>query len=133
MQHSGKGGEQVPIHGGDGTYEGIENVVRYSKNATTLEQSPELSPLVEGSRWLTRNGYPITTGTSFLMALEFTKDGPRAQAFLTYGESGDQESPHFIDQTRLYSAKAWRPILFEEKDIVADPNLVQMTISAPRG
>ena len=132
VQHSGKGGEQVPIHGGDGTYEGIENVVRYAKNGTTLEPSPELAPLVEGSRWLTRSGYPITTGTSFLMALEFTTEGPRAQAFLTYGESGDRESPHFIDQTRLYSEKAWRPILFAEQDIVADPQLTTTTVTAPR-
>ena len=43
VQHSGKGGEEVPIHGGDGTYEGVENVVRYAKNATTLEPSPELA------------------------------------------------------------------------------------------
>ena len=67
------------------------------------------------------------------MALEFTKEGPRAQAFLTYGESGDQESPHFIDQTRLYSEKAWRPILFDEKEIVADPSLTVQEVSAPKG
>jgi acyl-homoserine-lactone acylase len=133
VQKSGRGGEPVPIHGGDGTYEGVENVVRYAENQTTLEPSPELAPLVEGSRWLTASGYPITTGTSFLMALEFTAAGPRARAFLTYGQSGDGASPHFLDQTKLYSEKAWRPILFAEGDIAADPQLVTVTVSAPRG
>jgi acyl-homoserine-lactone acylase len=132
LQHSGKGGEKVPIHGGDGTYEGVENVVRYARNQTTLEPSPELAATVEGSRWLTGDGYPITTGTSFLMALEFTAEGPRAQAFLTYGESGDWESPHFIEQAKLYAEKAWRPVLFTEEDILADPNLAQITVLAPR-
>jgi acyl-homoserine-lactone acylase len=133
VQYNGKGGERVPIHGGDGTYEGVENVVRYAKNQTTLEPPAALAPLVEGSRWLTGQGYPITTGTSFLMALEFTDQGPRAQAFLTYGQSGDPESPHFIDQTRLYSTKSWRPILFDERDILADPGLEEMTVTAPPG
>jgi acyl-homoserine-lactone acylase len=133
LQHSGKGGAEVPIHGGDGAYEGVENVVRYAKNQTTLEPSPELAATVEGSRWLTADGYPITTGTSFLMALEFTPTGPRARAFLTYGQSGDRESPQFVDQTRLFSEKAWRPVLFTEQDIVADPNLTTIAVSAPRG
>ena len=122
----------VWFDGGDGTYEGVENVVRYSKNQTTLEPSPELAATVEGSRWLTSDGYPITTGTSFLMALEFTPEGPHAQAFLTYGESGDPQSPHYVDQTKLYAEKSWRPVLFAEKDIVADPELVTLTVSAPR-
>jgi acyl-homoserine-lactone acylase len=132
VQHDGRGGEPVPIHGGDGTYEGVENVVRYAKNGTTLEPPAALSPQVEGSRWLTGDGYPITTGTSFLMALEFTREGPRAHAFLTYGQSGDPQSPGFLDQTRLFSEKAWRPILFAEKDIAADPELTTASVTAPR-
>ena len=53
VQHNGKGGEPVPIHGGDGTYEGVENVVRFAKNAHHARAAARLAPLVEGSRWLT--------------------------------------------------------------------------------
>jgi acyl-homoserine-lactone acylase len=66
------------------------------------------------------------------MALEFTSEGPRAQAFLTYGESGDWESPHFIDQTLLFATNSWRPILFAGKDIEADPNLEVLDVEGPR-
>ncbi|MEY4167671.1 MAG: Acyl-homoserine lactone acylase PvdQ precursor, partial [Acidobacteriota bacterium] len=113
---------RIPIHGGEGAYDGIANFVNYSPNRTTLEPvpSPEKIP---GSRFLTRDGYPVTYGTSFIMALEYTDRGPRAQAFLTYSQSGDPDSPHFYDQTMLFSEKKWRPILFEDRDISADRNL----------
>ena len=122
VQYSERSGRRIPIHGGDGTFDGIANFVSFSPNRTTLEpvQMPEK---VTGSRLLSKAGYPVNVGTSFIMALEFTDKGPQAKAFLTYSESGDPESPHYYDQTLLFSAKKWRPILFEEKQIVSDPNL----------
>ena len=57
------------------------------------------------------------------MALEYTEKGPRAQAFLTYSQSGDPTSPQFLDQTQLFSDKQWRPIRFTEQEIRADRNL----------
>ncbi|QFU20562.1 acylase [Shewanella eurypsychrophilus] len=65
-------------------------------------------------------GYPVFHGASWLMALEFTDNGPRADAFLTYGQSHDPESDHFVDQTRLFSKGEWRPVVFTEQDIKAD-------------
>lgn len=122
LQYSDKNGGRIPIHGGDGPYEGITNVLGYSPNRTTLE--PGMNPArVPGSRNLTKEGYPINVGTSFIMALEFTANGPHAQAFLTYSESGDPASPQYYDQTELFSAKKWRKILFTEAEIKADPNL----------
>jgi acyl-homoserine-lactone acylase len=122
LQHTVRNTRRIPIHGGEGAYDGIANFVNYSPNRTTLEPvpSPEKIP---GSRFLTRDGYPVTYGTSFIMALEYTDRGPRAQAFLTYSQSGDPDSPHFYDQTMLFSEKKWRPILFEDRDISADRNL----------
>ncbi len=118
VQFAQRGARRVPMHGGDGTFEGIENFVRNHPNGTTLE--PQERPAsVEGSRFLTEAGYPVNSGTSFLMALEYTPDGPRAEAFLTYGQTGDPGSEHFWDQTELFSAKEWRPILFEEAQIEA--------------
>ena len=65
-------------------------------------------------------GYPVFHGASWLMALEFTESGPQAEAFLTYGQSHDPESEHFVDQTRLFSKGEWRPVVFTEAQIEAD-------------
>jgi acyl-homoserine-lactone acylase len=66
---------------------------------------------------LTTEGYVVNYGTSFIMTLQYTDDGPEAAAFLTYSESDDPASPHFADQTPLFSDKEWRPILYREEDI----------------
>jgi acyl-homoserine-lactone acylase len=57
------------------------------------------------------------------MALQYTDKGPQARAFLTYSQSDDPASPYYADQTRLFSDKQWRTILFAEDDILADPAL----------
>ena len=84
---------------------------------------------MDGGRFLRRDGYPVNVGTSFLMAVEFTDDGPRARALLTYSQSGDPGSPHFTDQTRMFSRKEWRPVLFRRADILADPELRTYEVS----
>jgi acyl-homoserine-lactone acylase len=86
---------------------------------------------IEGSRYLTTDGYPVNSGSSFVMALEYTDEGPRAQAFLTYSQSGDPESVHFSDQTELFSKKAWRPIAFAEAEVAAD-TVSSVTVTGPR-
>lgn len=122
VQYSDRNGARIPIHGGEGAYDGIANFVNYAPNTTTLEPTP-VPERVKGSRFLTKDGYPVNRGTSFIMALEYTAKGPRAQAFLTYSQSGDPTSPLYYDQTMLFSAKKWRRILFDEAEIKADPNL----------
>lgn len=127
VQYSDKNGGRIPIHGG-GAYEGIANIVSFSPNSPTLE--PFASPeRVKGSRFLTKEGYLVNYGTSFIMALEFTTSGPRAQAFLTYSQSGDPASPHFHDQTQLFSQKKWRRILYTDAEIKSDPNLKTSKVS----
>ncbi len=128
VQYSNKNGGRIPIHGG-GAYEGIANIVSYSGGSTTLE--PHASPeRVKGSRYLGKDGYLINYGTSFIMALEYTANGPRAQAFLTYSQSGDPSSPLFYDQTLLFSEKKWRRILFTETEIKSDPNLKTIKVTS---
>ncbi len=112
MQYAIRWGEVVPIHGGRGK-EGVSNVVGGGANTTTTELSAPTD----------RPGYPVTNGTSFVYNVEFTADGPVAEALLTYGESGDPASPYFSDQTKLFSAKQWRPIKFTDEAIAADPDL----------
>lgn len=131
LQHSNKNGGRIPVHGG-GPREGITNMVSAFGNGTTLEPGPEFEPFVQGSRSLREDGYPVTAGTSFIMALEYGADGPNARAILTYSQSGDPASEHFTDQTWLFSRKEWRPVLFREEDINSDPNLETYRVSAPR-
>jgi acyl-homoserine-lactone acylase len=119
LQYSDRNGGRIPIHGGEGTYEGITNFVNFAPNQTTLE--PFANPArVSGSRLLTKEGYPVNRGSSFVMALEYTDRGPRAVAILTYSQSGDPKSPLYYDQTELFSAKKWRRVVFTEKEITAD-------------
>ncbi|WP_437528745.1 acylase [Sorangium sp. So ce726] len=127
-----KGDETIPIHGGNGR-EGVANVVAFSagNNSTLL---PRLQPgeVIDAATGLTTSGYLINTGTSFLMAVEHTSAGPRAEALLTYSQSNDPASPHFADQTELFSRKEWRPVRFTQADIEADPELVVKAVTAPR-
>ncbi|QQS45299.1 MAG: acylase [Acidobacteriota bacterium] len=128
VQYSDRNGGHIPIHGGEGAYDGITNFVNYAPNTTTLE--PFKAPQrVRGSRFLMKEGYPVNRGTSFIMALEYTAQGPKAMAFLTYSQSGDPTSKLYYDQTELFSAKKWRKILFTEAEIKSDKILKKTRIS----
>jgi acyl-homoserine-lactone acylase len=131
LQFSDRNGGRIPIHGGEGGYDGIANFVNYAPNGTTLEPVPAYER-VKGSRFLTKDGYPVNRGSSFVMALEYTAQGPRAQAFMTYSQSGDPGSPLYYDQTELFSAKKWRRILYTEAEIKADPNLKTRTVTSAK-
>jgi acyl-homoserine-lactone acylase len=130
-QYSDRNGRRIPIHGGGGAYEGIANVVDYAPNSTTLEPGPAYER-VKGSRFLMKDGYPINRGSSFVMALEYTAQGPRAQAFMTYSQSGDPASPLYYDQTELFSVKKWRRILYTEAEIKTDSNLKTRTVTSAK-
>jgi acyl-homoserine-lactone acylase len=69
---------------------------------------------------LSSSGYNIAHGSSFIMTLSYTDSGPRAQAVLSYSQSGAPGSEHFSDQTALYSDKVWRDIYFDRDDIDAN-------------
>ena len=70
-----------------------------------------------------------TYGTSFVMAVEMTDDGPVGVGFLAYGQSGDPASIHHVDGTQAYAAKQTRPLRFTDADIDADPELVRRTVA----
>jgi acyl-homoserine-lactone acylase len=132
VQFAQRGGRRIPVHGGLGDDEGILNFVNYAPNRSTTEPDAPIAGLVPGSRFLTIDGYPVNRGSSFVMAMAFTDAGPRARAVLTYGQSGDPASPHFADQTALFSRKAWRDILFTEDAIRADKGLQTKTVRGRR-
>jgi acyl-homoserine-lactone acylase len=93
-----RGAERIPIHGGSGT-EGVFNVIQ--------AESPQ-----PALGWTS-----IRTGASFVMAVEFTDQGPRSSGLLTYSQSTNVESAHHSDQTRAYSQKIWDDLLFSPQAV----------------
>ena len=49
----------------------------------------------------------------------FDEDGPVADAILSYSQSTNPASPHYADQTRLYSRKEWNRLPFTDEEIAA--------------
>ena len=122
VQFARQGGEDIPITGGYRA-EGVTNLMIYDQFRSTLDPSVSRGPVVYEPTDLTTEGYLVNYGASFLMAVELGEDGPRGQALLTYGQSAEPDTGWVTDQTRLFSAKQWRDILWDEADILADPEL----------
>ncbi len=119
VQYVIRGGERIPVHGGQ-SGDGVLNQVFYGSLSTALEPRPSRGEVVSEVTDLSDEGYLVTYGSSFIMAMEFTDEGPRGEALLTYGQSDDIDSPHLVDQMKAFSAKQWRPIAFTEEAIMAD-------------
>jgi acyl-homoserine-lactone acylase len=112
-QYERRGDERIPIHGGPGSL-GVFNAINVS---------------FEGAE-----GWPdVPHGSSFVTAVQFTDGCPEARSILTYSQSTNPESPHFADQTRLFSDKRWVDMLFCEDEIMADPNLEVEELGPPSG
>ena len=98
LQAEPRGSERIPIHGcSEG--EGCFNIVTTDRDA--------------------QGRYDPRTGASFIMTAAFDASGvPRGEAVLSYSQSENPRSPHYADQTRLYSQEQWLPMRFTE---TADP------------
>ncbi|RAS70006.1 acyl-homoserine-lactone acylase [Lentzea atacamensis] len=103
--------EGIPIHGCRGP-EGCFNVISVPGVPRPLDRIPR-----------------IPHGTSFVMAVELTKNGPRMSSLLVYGQSADKASPHHHDQAHLYVQKKWVSGRFSEQEIARDPNLKVQHVS----
>ena len=128
-QHTKKGDTVIPIHGGLDP-EGAFNVVDYNPDSGTLLPSLQQGPTIS-TTGLTKDGYLVNQGSSFMMVLEYTDAGPHAQAVLSYSESSDPASPHYSDQTELFSQSKYRPVLFTEDEIASDPELEKTVLDIP--
>jgi acyl-homoserine-lactone acylase len=93
------GSERIPIHGGP-TLDGVLNAIETRFDAAARAYLPY-------------------SGSSFIQVVTFDDHGPVADAVLTHSESSDPASPHFADQTRLYSRKAWVRLPFLKADVAA--------------
>jgi acyl-homoserine-lactone acylase len=103
----------VPLHG-CGEEFGCFNVVTASASSggNAIDPSPGNS----------------AQGAGFIMAAEMTPYGPSTRTILTYSESANPTSPHYSDQTVLFSHKQWVTERFTEAEIQADPHLQNTTL-----
>jgi len=91
--------EDVPIHGGAGTM-GV-----YSAISVSLKDGGYINP---------------TSGSSYIQVVSWDEsECPIADVVLVPSQSTDPTSPHFADQTKLYSNKQWLRFPFCEEDIAA--------------
>ena len=103
----GGSSERIPYSGGQHK-EGAFNIQDWTGgDSQTLYNYPKVETINAGTG-LSKIGYPIDGGTSFLMLVEFLDRGPHARGLLTYSQSSDPNSPYFSDQNHLYSAKKLR-------------------------
>ncbi|RUO19016.1 acylase [Aliidiomarina iranensis] len=112
-------GNRLPW-GGANNIEGGFNVFR-SQGADDGTLLPRHRyPSLPGTQ-LAPEGYHITSGSSWMFVMEFTEEGPVGRGLLTYSQSSDIRSPHYIDQTELYSdMPQLAPIWFQREDIEAN-------------
>jgi acyl-homoserine-lactone acylase len=82
------------------------------------------------SSWSASRGYvgALQHGSSFIQVVSFDGDGcPDARTILTYSQSTNPASPHYADQTRLYSTGGWVTDRFCRSD-VRDNTLTELRL-----
>ncbi|ONI81357.1 penicillin amidase [Actinosynnema sp. ALI-1.44] len=103
-QYVVRNGEQIPVHGAPNNL-GVLNM-----------QVPVWDPA--------KGNTELVHGSSYIQAVSF--DGgncPDARTLLTYSQSTDPTSPHFADQTKLFSRGEWVRGRFCEHEILTSPAL----------
>jgi acyl-homoserine-lactone acylase len=121
LQHDGRvpaGPDRIGVGGGLDS-EGLTDVVAWSGTKTTLEPTPAAAPKVATGSQLTADGYPVNTGSSFIMAVHFAKGAPEARSILTYGETEDRTSPLFTSQMKRFATKDWKTVAFTPAQVKA--------------
>lgn len=71
------------------------------------------------SRGLTRSGYDIDFGSSYIQLVTFDVDGPIARGMLTYGQASDPTSPYAYDQLDTFSKGEWPRLPYARREIDA--------------
>jgi hypothetical protein len=111
--------------------EGAISIVDCCSGANTMAPQGDPGDDVEG-HYFTSKGYPVTFGNSFVMTLEFGADGPHARAILTYGQPDDPTDPNFTAQTKVYSGKSLRAVLFTPDEVSAGAVGETITVTGAR-
>ena len=103
LQYEIRNGKKIPLFGG-GFDAGNFSAMR--------------AKLTKGEGWS-----EILHGNSYIQTVTWNDDGVVAEGILSYSQSSDPASPHYQDQTELYSEKKWVKLPFTEEEILSDPNL----------
>jgi len=131
VQYDGRAiDERIAIPGGT-NLEGAISIADCCSGANTLAPKGDPGDNIDG-RYFTSKGYPVTFGNSFVMAMEFGADGPDARAILTYGQPDDPSDPNFTAQTKVYSGKSLRDVLFTPEEIAAGAVGDTVTVTGSR-
>ena len=122
-------GAVIPWPGAN-SHEGGFNVFSYNYDAgrdNTLlphHSYDRLEKFVGGGNFpsgLTNEGYHVRYGSSWMMVVQFTDEGPQGRGILTFSQSNNFQSEHWNDQSVYYAQNnSLRPILFKEEDIAAE-------------
>jgi acyl-homoserine-lactone acylase len=114
-----RNGTKVPIHGGN-AFDGTTNVVGFGTPGSILDPAFDdikrqpVAPSSQLAHVGSDAGYLVNNGTSFLMALAFTDNGPRARVFLDYSNTEDRTDPNYLEATQRFSAKNWRTVAWTD-------------------
>lgn len=68
---------------------------------------------------LAPDGYHPYSGSSYIQAVGFSKDGPHALGLLVYGQSSDPKSPYHYDQMALFANSQLPALPFTEAEVAA--------------
>lgn len=99
IQGEYRGADRVPIHGGPHV-EGVFNNI---------------------STFLGQGGWnDVYHGSSFIMTVSFTDQGPKARTLVTYSQSTNPASPFSADQTWMFSRKEWNDMPFTPSEVNRD-------------
>ena len=122
--------ERIPIPGGT-NLEGAISIVDCCSDANTTAPKGDPGDSIEG-RSFSSTGYPVTFGNSFVMTLAYGPDGPHAEAILTYGQPDDPADPNFTAQTKVYSGKHLRAVLFTPEEVAGGAVGEPLTVTGER-
>lgn len=109
-------GSHIPIPGGPGDPDGIFNAIYVNSEPGDSLTAPD-------------------SGSSFIQVVTWPKRSPCpvGSTILTYSESSNPSSPHFADQTKLFSQKRTLTDRFCPSQIAADPHLQVVTVTSRAG
>lgn len=104
-QYDERSGVRIPMHGGPGTF-------------------GQFNSLTNQSGWVPGKGWhTMVHGSSYVMWMQFTDKGPVGRSVMAPSQSDNPDSPNHADQTRMFSEKKSKPILFDDAAIRSDANL----------
>ncbi len=104
-------GKHIPIPGGPGDPDGVYNAISAGDFPGDSLTAPD-------------------HGSSFIQVVTWNNTScPVGATILTYSESSNPASPHFADQTKLFSQKKWLTDRFCEAQIHSDPHLTATVVT----